>query len=308
MIWITIRRIITSGSKNFVRSGAVSFATVLIMTVTLSIIGALIFLSALLNYTLTEIRNKVDVNVYFVTTAAPKDIIALQQKLTKLPQVKSVAYTSREQAISEFRARHANDQLTLQALNELGKNPLDATLSIKAKEPSQYENIVNFLNTGPALSAGGTSIIDRINYEQNKTVIDRLSLAINTTQKVGVAIVLFFAIASIIIALATVRLAIYTARDEVAVMRLVGASNMYIRGPFIIAGIISGFVAAVFVLLIFLPTTWYISSMTTTWFGGFNFLSFYLSNLPMLSLVLISSGILLGGTASFLAIRRYLTV
>ncbi len=307
-MWTTIKRVIVSGIKNFVRSGTVSFATVLIMMVTLFIIGTLIFLSALLNYTVTNIRNKVDINVYFVTTAAPSDIAALQHKLTQLPQVQSVSYTSRAQALTEFRARHENDQLTLQALNELGTNPLDATLSIKAKEPSQYENIVNFLNTGPALSAGGTSIIDRINYEQNKTVINRLSLVINTTQKVGTAIVLLFAIASIIISLATVRLAIYTARDEISVMRLVGASNAYIRGPFIIAGVIAGILAAIIVLLLFLPATWYIGGLTTTWFGGFNFFSYYRDNLLMLSTVLFGTGVLLGGTASFLAIRRYLTV
>ncbi len=308
MIWTAIRRVSISGIKNFIRSGAVSFATVLIMTVTLSIIGALILLSALLNYTLTTIRNKVDVNVYFVTTAAQSDILTLQHKLTQLPQVQSVSFTSRAQALVAFRARYANDQLTLQALNELGSNPLDASLSIKAKEPSQYANIVSFLNAGPALSAGGTSIIDRINYEQNKTVINRLSLIINTTQKVGIAIVLLFAIASIIIALATVRLAIYTARDEISVMRLVGASNAYIRGPFIVAGVIAGIIAALLVLLLMLPATWYTSNLTTTWFGGFNFFEYYRIHFLMLTSSLIGAGILLGGTASFLAIRRYLTV
>lgn len=308
MMWTTIRRVIVSGVKNFVRSGTVSFATVLIMTVTLFTIGALIFLSALLNYTLTSIRNKVDINVYFVTTAAPSDIASLQHKLTQLPQVQSVSYTSRAQALIAFRKRHANDQLTLQALNELGTNPLDATLSIKAKDPSQYANIVNFLNTGPALSAGGTSIIDRINYEQNKTVINRLSLVINTTQKVGTAIVLLFAIASIIISLATVRLAIYTARDEISVMRLVGASNAYIRGPFLVAGVISGLLAAILVLLLLVPATWYVGGLTTTWFGGFNFFSYYRDNLLMILSIIFGTGILLGGVASFLAIRRYLTV
>jgi len=307
MLWTTIRRVSISGTKNFIRSGVVSFATVLIITVTLSIIGSLIFLSALLGYTLTNIRNKVDVNVYFVTTAAEKDIISLQHRLKQLPQVASVSYTSRSKALADFRERHANDQLTLQALDELGSNPLDASLSIKAKEPSQYENIVDFLNTGPALSASGTSIIDRINYEQNKSVIDSLSLAITATRKVGIAIVLIFTIASIIIAFATVRLAIYTARDEIAVMRLVGASNAYIRGPFIMTGIISGVLSALLVLIIFLPATWYIGHVTNSWFGGFNFFTYYREHIAILSATLLGVGVVLGSTASFLAIRRYLT-
>ncbi len=303
-----IRRVTVSGIKNFIRSGSVSFATVLIMAVTLGIIALLIFFSGLLNYTLNAIRNKVDISVYFVTSAAPSDIVALQHRLEQLPPVSSVTYTSRDQALAEFRARHANDQLTLQALNELGSNPLEASLSIHAKDPSQYSSIAQFLSTGPALSSSGVPIIDRVNYAQNKTVIDRLSFAMHAMQQVGAVIVFLFALASIMIAFATVRLAIYSARDEIAVMRLVGASNAYIRGPFVVAGIISGLLASLIVLILLFPAAWYAASLTANWFGGFNFFQFYLGNLAFIIFTLIGSGILLGGIASFLAIRRYLTV
>ena len=228
MSWMIFKRVFVSGGKNFVRGGAVSAATVLIMTVTLAIIGSLIFLSALLSYTLQMIEDKVDVSVYFVTTASETDIFAVRDQLQKLPQVTSVTYTSAADALTAFRARHENDQLTLQALDELGGNPLDASLEVQAKNPSEYESIVNFLEASPALSASGTSVIDRINYAQNKEVIDRLSLAIQATREIGLAVVVLFALASILIAFATVRLAIYTAKDEIAVMRLVGASNAHI--------------------------------------------------------------------------------
>lgn len=297
----------SSGSKNFIRSGVVSFATVLIMVVTLGIIAVLIFLSALLQQTLNTIEKKVDVSVYFVTTAAPSDIVALQNKLKQLPQVAKITYTSRSEALTQFRARHANDQLTLQALNELGDNPLDASISILAKSPTQYDSIVKFLNTGPALSANGTSIIDRINYTQNKTVINRISFAIGATQKIGIGIALIFAIASIIIAFATVRLVIYASRDEITVMRLVGASNSYIRGPFVITGIITGILAAIIILLLLIPITWYIGGETTLWFGGFNFFLYYRDHAVYIASILIGAGFFLGSTASFIAIRRYLT-
>lgn len=296
------------GVKDFIRGSVVSFATVLIMTVTLTIVALLIFFSGLLNHTLTAIRNKVNINVYFVTTAAPKDIFALQHRLEQLPQVASVTYTSRDKVLSDFRARHANDQLTLQALNELGGNPLDASLSVQAKDPSQYSSIAHFLSTGPALSSGGVPIIDRINYEQNKGVIDRLSFAMRTAQQVGGVLVLLFALASIIIAFATIRLSIYTSRDEIAVMRLVGASNAYIRGPFIVAGVITGIISATLVMLLLWPVTWYTASITTSWFGGFDFFQYYIYNLGRIALILFGSGFLLGGVASYLAIRRYLTV
>lgn len=308
MNWMIIKRVLVGGSKNFARGGAVSAATVLIMTVTLAIIGSLIFLSALLSYTLSTIKEKVDVSVYFVTTASEGEILAVKDQLEKLPQVASIIYTSATDTLVMFRARHANDQLTLQALDELGGNPLDASLEIRAKDPSEYESIVNFLEASPALSAGGASIVDRINYAQNKEVIDRLSLAIQATQEIGFAVVILFAIASILIAFATTRLAIYTAKDEVAVMRLVGASNSYIQGPFIIAGVITGVIAAILVLLLLWPATWYAGVKTAGWFGGFNVANYYRSHFVFVFCIIMFSSIALGAASSVLAIRRYLKV
>lgn len=303
-----IKRVFVNGAKSFARSGSVTAATVLIMTVTLAIIGLLIFLSAILSNTLLAIKDKVDVNVYFVTTAAEGEIITLQNEIADLSQVASVSYTTREEALISFKARHATDELTLQALEELGDNPLGASLSIKAKDPSEYESIVTFLSTATATGADGRSIIDRVNYFQNKVVIDRLTGAIRATEQAGTAIVLLFALASIIIAFATVRLAIYTARDEIGVMRLMGASNGYIRGPFIVAGILAGVVASVIVLILFYPLSWYAGGALAGWLGGFNLFTYYSSHFPLFFGILTGSGFLLGGIASWAAVRRYLRI
>ena len=297
---------LAGGAKNFARGGAVSFATVLIMTVTLIIIGLLIFLSATLSYTLDSIRDKVDVNVYFVTTASESAMRALKERISRLPEVERVIFTSRDEALAAFRGRHANDQLTLQALDELGDNPLGASLAVKAKDPSQYEGIVKFLSNEPALSSGGSSIVDRVNYYQNKTVIDRLTGAIRATERAGIAVVILFAVASIVIAFATVRLAIHTAREEIGVMRLVGASNAYIRGPFIVTGIIAGGIAALLTLILLYPVTWYAGRLLSEWLGGFDFFAYYLSHFAPIFFSLLGTGVLLGAAASYLAVRRYL--
>lgn len=302
-----LKRVVRGGATSFVRSGSVSFATVLIMTVTLIIVGSLIFLSAVLNMTLVSIEDKVDVNVYFAVDAPTSDIFSVKDGLEALPEVASVVYTSREEALDQFKQRHINDDLTLQALAELGDNPLEASLSIKAHDPSQYERIVSYLATSQSTGGAGAGI-DRINYEQNKNVIDRLTNAIATTERVGLGIVLLFALASIIIALTTIRLAIYTAREEIAVMRLVGASNMYIRGPFIVAGIIAGGLAALLALFFFYPITWYAGSSLSSWLGGFNLFSYYLQHFIPISLILIGTGVFLGALASWIGVRRYLTI
>lgn len=294
------------GSKNFLRGGAVSAATVLVMTVTLTIIASLIFLSGLLSYTLNSIRDKVDISVYFVTSASEEEILAVKDQLEKLPQVANVTYTSADDALTTFRARHENDQLTMQALEELGGNPLDASLEIRAKDPSQYESIANFLDASPTLSSGGTSIIDRVNYLQNKDAIQRLTLIISAMQKIGFAVVLIFALASILIAFATIRLAIYTAKEEITVMQLVGASNLYIQGPFIVEGIITGILATAIVLLVAWPTTWYAGLKTTSYLGGFSFAQYYVEHFLFIFITLLFSGIILGAVASVFAVRRYL--
>ncbi len=303
-----LKRVIVTGGKNFIRGGAVSAATVLVMTVTLWIISALIFLSALLNFTLTMIREKVDISVYFVRTASEEQIFSVKAQLEQLPQVAEVSYTSAEEALTDFRTRHASDQLTIQALDELRENPLDASLSIRAKDPAQYESIVNFLDASPTLSAGGVSIVDRINYAQNKEVIDRFVLAIAATRQVGLAVVFFFAIASILIAFATIRLAIYTSKDEIAVMKLVGASNAYVQAPFIVEGIITGLISAVLVLVSLWPVAWYVGAKTAVWFGGFHLGSYYASNFIMITAILLGAAIVLGGAASVFATRKYLRV
>ena len=307
-MWTSFKRVLSSGAKNFARSGLVSFATVLIMTVTMVIIGTLLFLSALLTHTLAVIQDKVDVNVYFTTTASESNILAVESKLQSQPEVVSVTYTSRDDALAQFRQKHTNDQLTLQALDELGSNPLGASLAIKAKDPSQYDQVVQFLSNDPSTAPGGTSIIDRINYYQNKDVIDRLSHTITSTREAGLILIILFALASVIITFATIRLAIYSSRDEIAVMRLVGASNMYIRGPFIVAGMIAGVLSALIALALFYPIAWYTGSTMTTWLGGFNLFTYYTSNFALLFSTLVGAGIVLGSIASLVAVRTYLKI
>lgn len=306
-MFTSFRRIFTAGSTTFSRSGLVSFATVLIMTATLVIIGTLVFLSAILSHTLVAIQDKVDINVYFTTEASESDIMSVKSSLEKQSEVARVTYTSREQALAEFRARHADDELTLQALDQLGENPLGASLAVKATDPAKYADIVNYLSDDTNIP-GGSGIIERVNYYQNKTVIDRLTQAIDATHKAGIALALLFAIASVIIAFATVRLAIYSSRDEIAVMRLVGANNMFIRGPFIVSGIIGGIISAIITLILFYPATWYAGNHLSTWLGGFNLFSYYTSHFPLIFIILVGSGVFLGGIASYVAVRRYLNV
>lgn len=286
-----------------------SLSSILVMMVTLFVIGSTIFSGVILQSTLEQIRDKVDINVYFVTTAGENDILAMKKSLEQLPEVAPpVIYVSRDQALADFRARHQNDQFTLQALDELGDNPLGATLNIKAKDPSQYESIAQFLNSKSSEATPGTSIIDKVNYYQNKDAIDRLTKIIDSANRLGFILTLFLIIISILITFNTLRLVIYMSRDEISVMRLVGASTGYIRGPFFIAGAIYGFISGILTLILFYPVTLWLGKTTENFFVGLNVFHYYTNNFGQIFLVIVGSGIAIGSISSYLAVRKYLKV
>lgn len=303
-----LKRIIRTGFFNFWRNGTVSLASVLVMFVTLSVIGSLSFASAILDTSLASLRDKIDVNVTFVTTASEDDIFAIKHSLEALPEVLLVTYASPDEVLTQFKERHQNDQSILSALDELGENPLGAVLNIKARDPSQYASVAQFLESDNALSKSGVPIIDRVNYFQNKTAIDRLTAIIHSADKLGFALTLILAAISMLIAFNTIRLTIYIARDEISVMRLVGASTGYIQGPFVVVGIIYGVVAGIATLVAFVPATYWITSVTGSFFDGFSIFSYYLRHFAEVAGIVLGSGILIGALSSMLAIRRYLKV
>lgn len=307
MLWIKIKRIIRSGFFSFWRNGFVSLSAVLVMVVTLFVIGSTIFSGAILRGALNEIKDKVDINVYFIQTAQESDISNLQNQLEQLPQVASVAYTSRDDALTAFRAKHQDDQFTLQALDELGDNPLDAVLNIKAKDPSQYSSVVDFINQ-KAVASDGTSIVDKINYYQNETTIDKLTGIIDSANRLGFALTIFLIIISILITFNTLRLVIYMSREEISVMRLVGASTGYIRGPFFVAGALYGFISAVITLVLFYPITLWLGRTTANFFVGINVFSYYIANFGEIFIIIVVSGVAIGSLSSFLAVRKYLKI
>ncbi len=304
---VTFKRIVRSGFVNFWRNSFVSAAAIFVMVVTLFVIGSLIFLSAVLASALDQIKDKVDVNVYFLTTAPEEDITRLKDALVALPDVREVAYTTREQALEDFKKRQQNDQLILQALEELGDNPLGAYISIKAKEPSQYASIAKYLEEQSEVQ-GANSIIDKINYKDNKAIIERLSAIIDASSRVGFIITIVFVLASVLITFNTIRLAIYTAREEIGVMRLVGASNFFARGPYVVEGVIYGVFAAIIVLVLFWPITFWLGPATQTYFGNIDIFQYYIQEFPFIFFVTMGSGIGLGAFSSWLAVRKYLTV
>ncbi len=310
MNWVLLKRVLRAGVLDFSRNAFVSVASILVMTVTLFVVGLTMFAGVILGSALQELRDKADVNVYFVQNAPEQGILELKASLEALPEVAKVEYVSSEDALAQFRERHQNDQLTLSALDELGQNPLGAVLNVKAKDISQYEAIASFLQAQQNATQGSASIIDKINFydEAHRAALTRLEQITDSSSRLGLIIVILLIATTIAISFNTLRLAIYTSREEIQVMRLVGAGSFYIRAPFMVEGVLYGLIAALVTLLIFYPLTWWLGGATGNFFGGVNVFTYYLSHFLYFFLIIAGTGVILGTVASFLAVRRYLKI
>lgn len=314
-MWTAFKRIVKGGIVGFWRNAFVSFTSVLVMTVALFMVATTIFNNYSLEVALGELQQKVDINIYFVTTAPEEDILALKGLLEGLPEVAEVTYTSRSKALEEFRARHEGDELTIQALEELADNPLPAALSVRAKETSQYEGIATFLSAQQEAPSSGTPTIDHVNYDQNKVAIGGLTKIIDDTRTANSAKAIVLIAIALFVSFNMIRLVIHNSREEIGVMRLVGASNPFISMPFVISGILQGLIAGVLVVLLLYPALVYYESA----FYPFPFfaeaagydkllLGYFVNNFAYIFFTLVGSGILIGAVSSFFAVRRYLRV
>ncbi len=318
MVITSIKRIIRSGFINFWRSGFLSFAAIVVMTLSLSVFGAIIFANAFGHAMIDQVKGKVDINVYFSLTAKESDILALQTTINQLPEVANTQYVSSTTALANFTNKWQNNALITQALGEIGYNPIRAVLNITAKDPSDYAGIAEFLGSNSALAKDGTTIINNVNYSQNKLVIERLSLLISIVEKVGSIIAIILIVLAVIIIFNTIRVIVYNSRDEIGVMKLVGASNMYVRGPFVISGAIYGVISGLISLIILAIFAYYSDRLLIRLSGvqGINdfsnivniFANYFMQNFGQIFGVIMGSGIVLGAVSSYVAVRRYLKV
>jgi len=318
MIFTTFKRITRTGFVNFWRNGFLSFSAIVMITLSLGAIGAIIFTSAFGRALIADVQDKVDINVYFSLSTTESDILNLKKEVDSLSEVKETTYVSRDKALEAFKTKWADNTLIMQGLEEIGDNPFPASLNIKAKDPGQYGSISTFLQNKNPLDSSKVPIISKINYQENKLIIDRLGRIIPAVEKSGSVVAIVLILIAIISVWNTIRLIIFTAKDEISVMKLVGASNIYVRGPLVVSGIMYGIIAAI-ITLILMAGIAYWSDMAILRFAGVQvasdfslivnvFSTYFAQNFVQILLIIIGAGVILGGGASYIAARRYLKV
>ncbi|MFC1756347.1 cell division protein FtsX [Patescibacteria group bacterium] len=293
-LWRTFKE----GFKNYYRNGLLTVATVSVLALSLYVIGFVTVRGFITKQLLEETENKINISVYFNPEVNEDRVGEIKNLLEGFQEIKSIDYVSKEQALNEFVSGNENSVIK-QALEEIGENPLLSSLVIRANDSSQYEIINEAIE-----KAEFRSEINRINYQKNKIIIEKINNTLESEEKEGLIAGLIFIVIAVLITFNTIRLTMFSHKQEFEIMRLVGASNMYVRMPFVFEGIYYGLTATVVAVGLLLVTAKY-SSLSVLFVSG-DLWGFYLKYIWHIFGSLAVLGVLLGVISSIIAIRKHL--
>ncbi|MFZ6036126.1 MAG: cell division protein FtsX [Patescibacteria group bacterium] len=300
-----LTRTIKFAIQGFFRNFWLSIVTIIILVLTLFSITMVAGINVVADQAISSVQDRVDVSIYFKQDTAEQDAIAVRDTLLALPQVKEVVYVSKDDALEKFRKQHEDDSVILDAIDQLEENPLSATIVIKASSIDEYSAIIDILDQ-PQYDA----LIEERSFDNNQTVIERLSDVSNRIEQVGIIVSGIFVLIAVLIIFNTIRINIYTHREEIGIMKLVGGSNAFVRMPFIIETFLYAIVAVIITLLILYPVLNVIAPQLNSFFEGYDLdmIQYVNDNLVMLAGLQLLFAILLSGISSSIAIGRYLKV
>ncbi len=300
-----LQRIAKAGWQSFKRNALISSAAILIIIVTLMLTTGMMLFQTLTDTVLASLKDKISVGVYFLNNTPENQIFQLKTALEGMSRVKNVEYTSRQDALKKFRENHKSDATINEALDKLGgQNPLPASLTIKAAATEDYAEIVKFID-----SSQYASLIDAVDYTQRQDSIENLGKVSTNVKQAVIGMIIILGIVSFLVSFNTLRLAIYNDRNKISIMRLVGASNNFVRGPYIVQGIIYGAIAAFLTLFLSAIILQTIDSTIEGYFKGvgpIGLAHYYATNWVSFLFIQLTLGIIIGAASSFIAIRRHL--
>ena len=304
MIINKIKRIGTTALNDLLRNVWLNIATMSIIVVALFTVTVMMAVDTIGNFALSSLQEKIDITIQFKDDANENKILEFRKDLEELQEVKSVEYISKEQALINFKESHKDNEYINQSLEELGENPLFAVLNVRAASLGQYKFIDEYIKGNENYN----DIIEKINFKENEKAINNFSVILKTVKDSIFGLAVLFIIMSILVAFNTIRLAMYTHRVEIEIMRLVGASNWFIKMPFVVEGAILGALGCVITVIFVFPIVIYISPKMTQFLPGLDLYAHFLSNIFNFTILLLAMGVGLGVISSLIAIRRYLKV
>ncbi|MFH0852906.1 MAG: permease-like cell division protein FtsX [bacterium] len=307
MIIQNIKRVIKFGFQGFYRNAWLSIVTVIILTLALFMLSLLITVQTLGNQAVEAIVEKVDVAVFFTQNTSNEQLDSIVEQLATRSEILNIRKITAEEAYEEFKVENADDPIIRESLEELGLNPLGPVLVIKAQTLDDYPAILEFFDNDSIRPLIQDKERD---FESKQIVIQRLSNIIDQTKNLGIILVGIFALIAFMVIYNTLRINIYTHREEIGIMKLVGASNSFVRYPFIFESIIYAITATLITSLVFYLTINFSAPLVDNFFRGYDFslLQYFNDNLVKIILLQAISAILLSTISAAIAVGRYIQV
>ena len=298
----TFKRLLKFGWTGFLKNREASMVTAFVVTLAVFLVSVWIVFQGFSQGLMAEVKNQMGISVYFQREATEQQIAQVQTKLKEqFPKaIKKIQYVSSEEALTIFKKKHAGESLYLKALEEAGPNAIRPSLDITAYQEGQYKTITDYLEkTFP-------SLIYQVDYLNRQKIIDKAFSLIKRINYFSLTVGLVLVILLILVVFNTVRLAIYSMKDELETMKLVGAPSWFAWGPFVWQGVIYGLIGFVVTDMVFLPLIAWLSPQLSFLLPNFYVWHYYQIHWFVISLIQLGTGIGLGMASMFLATRYYL--
>ena len=306
--WNTFLRMVNYGIRNITRNLWLTLAAVAIMVITLAVILSTVLVSVASSDTIKLISDKVGASIYIKADVSEKDRKEMQDKLSSLDNVKSVEFISAKQAKEDFAKRNSNNSERLKALYE-ATDRFPATFRIILEDIKDFKSLDNFVKTDETYKKNRSEQDPSFEDKSNSNTVDKIGRTINVVQKAGFALAIVSICLAILIVFNTIRMAIFNRRDEIEMMKLIGASRSFIRGPFIVEAIVYGMISALVSTIAVAVGILSIRDKLSNYGIGMDRVSQLLTvyiGLVLLFMLLI--GAVIGMISSFLATKKHLKI
>lgn len=298
-------RAIKFGLQNVWRNFGLSITTISILVVMLMSVNLIFAISAMTGAAISSVKDQVDVSVFFTPDAPQSRIDEVQKVVGGFSSVKEAQLKSPEQVLVEFTTRHADSEAIQYSLKELGKNPLGATLIIRTYEPGQYRDIVKALNI-PEYEG----VIESRTFDDTTDIVSRIAIITDRAQMIAWVVTIIFAVIAFMIVASSIRVAIFTQREEISIQKLVGAGNWFIRAPFFVEVLLYCTLAMILAIVILYFGITVTDPYIRTLFGTYQFslMGYFMTQGPLLFGAQFASLIVLCSLSGFMSMRRFLRV
>ncbi len=297
-------RVVKFAFQDFFRNFSLSIMTILMLVLMLLSTNVFVSVRALTDRAVASVQDQIDVSIYFNPQSPQEKITEVQTHLKSFPEVVTSTFLSQEDVLKKFKETHSKNEQILSSLDELGENPLGATLIVKTRDPKDYEKIISALNV-PEYE----QVIEAKTFATTENTIDRIHTITTNVQKFVLILGILFTVISLLVIFNTIRVAIYTHRTEISIKKLVGATNWFIRGPYIIQSLIFSVVSVILTFAIILAVVRFIDPYIQVVFAEPAFLTtYFFSHILVLFGIELGAVFLLTLLTTSIAMRKYLKV